>query len=155
MAKEKKNKEVVITNRRAKFEYHFLSEFDAGIMLVGTEVKSVRAGEANLKEAYCVFKEDELYIRDLYIAEYKYGNQNNHETKRPRKLLLKRIELRKLLKKTKEKGYTIVPTKMFFSERGLIKVKIALAQGKKSFDKRESIKDRDLKRDMDRIKKYT
>ncbi len=153
MAKHK-DKNVLVSNRRAKFEYHFLAEFEAGILLTGTEIKSLREGNANLKEAFCQFKDGELYIRNLFIAEYKFGNQNNHETKRTRKLLLRRQELRKLEKRVKEKGFTIVPIDLHLSERGLAKVQIALAQGKKSYDKRESIKERDLKRDMDRMKKY-
>lgn len=153
MKKEKGNKNVHIVNRKASFEYHFLDEYEAGIMLTGTEIKSIREGNANLKEAYCAFKDDELFIRNMYIAEYKYGTIHNHETKRIRKLLLKKQELRKLQKKVKEKGFTIVPYKLYISERGLAKVKIMLAQGKKSYDKRESIKARDNKRDLDRIKK--
>ena len=142
-----------IVNRKAKFEYHFLQEFDAGIMLVGTEVKSLRSGNGNLSDAYCLFKNGELYIKSLYIGEYDHGNINNHETRRDRKLLLKKTELKKLEKRVKEKGFTIVPYKIFFSERGLVKIQIVLGQGKKSYDKRDSIKDRDMKRDMDRMKK--
>lgn len=140
----------VIVNRKAKFEYHFLDTFEAGIMLTGPEVKSIRAGEASIAEAYCMFKSGQLYIRNLYIAEYKLAHQAGLDTKRERKLLLKNRELRKLEKRTKEKGFTIVPYRIYLSERGLIKVEVVLAQGKKSFDKRSTIKDRDIKRDMDR-----
>ncbi|MFT5168656.1 MAG: SsrA-binding protein [Saprospiraceae bacterium] len=153
MAKEKSNRKVQIVNRKASFEYSFLDEYEAGILLKGTEIKSIRDGNANLKEAYCVFKDGELFIRSMTIAEYKYGTVNNHEPTRVRKLLLKKVELKKLHRKVQEKGLTIVPYKMFISDRGLAKLVIMLAQGKKSFDKRESIKERDNKRDLDRIKK--
>lgn len=143
-----------ISNRKAKFEYNFLQGFEAGLMLKGTEVKSLRKGEANLNDAYCVFnKRGELFLRSAYIAEYEYGNTNNHETRRERKLLLKKTELKKLERRSTEKGLTIVPYKFFFSERGFAKIEIFLAQGKKEYDKRNSIKDRDSKRDLDRIKK--
>lgn len=142
-----------IINRRAKFEFQFLQEFEAGIVLQGTEVKSLRAGEANLADAYCLFSDGELIIKNLYIAEYKYGNQNNHEARRDRKLLLTKPEIRKIEKKVLEKGFTIVPYKIYFSERGFAKVSIALAQGKKYYDKRQSIKERDTQRDLDRIRK--
>lgn len=153
MAKEKANKKVEIVNRKASFEYSFLDEYEAGVMLTGTEIKSLREGNANLKEAYCAFKDDELFIRNMFIAEYKFGTHNNHEPKRIRKLLLRKKELKKLQRKVKEKGLTIVPYKMYISERGFAKIKVMLAQGKKSYDKRQSIKERDNKRDLDRIKK--
>lgn len=153
MAKEQKPRKVEIVNRKAKFEYHFLTEIEAGIILSGTEIKSIRANNANLKEAYCVFQNGELYIKGMHIAEYKYGTHNNHEPVRTRKLLVKKAELKKLERKVKEKGHTIVPYKLYISERGFAKVLIELAQGKKSYDKRESIKARDSKRDLDRIKK--
>ena len=140
----------VIVNKKAKFEYHFLQEFEAGVMLTGTEVKSLRIGNANLSDAYCHFKDGALLIKSMYIAEYTHGNIHNHETRRDRKLLLKKPELRKLEKKTKEKGFSIIPYKIYFSERGLAKILIVLAQGKKAYDKRQSIKDRDVQRDMDR-----
>ncbi len=146
-----KPKEII--NRKAKFEYHFIQELDAGIMLVGTEVKSLRSGNANISDAYCIFKNGELIIKSLYIGDYDHGNINNHESRRDRKLLLKKTELKKLERRVNEKGMTIVPYKVFFSERGLVKIKIVLGQGKKSYDKRESIKERDLKRDLDRYKK--
>ena len=153
MAKEQKQRRVEIVNRKAKFEYHFLTEIEAGIQLTGTEVKSIRESNANLKEAYCTFRDGELYIRNMHIAEYKYGTSNNHDPVRTRKLLLKKAELKKLEKRVKEKGLTIVPYKLFISERGFVKILIELAQGKKSFDKRETIKERDSKRDLQRIKK--
>lgn len=142
-----------VKNRKAKFEYQLLQGFEAGMMLKGTEVKSLRKGEASLADAYCHFVNGELYIKSMYIAEYSHGNINNHETRRDRKLLLKKPELKKIEKRISEKGFTLVPYKIFFSERGYAKVEIFLAQGKKAYDKRESIKDRDSKRDLDRIKK--
>ncbi len=151
--KAKVNKKIEIVNRKASFEYSFLDEYEAGVMLTGTEVKSLRESNANLKEAYCAFKGDELFIRNMYIAEYKFGTIHNHETKRMRKLLLKKVELKKLQRKVKEKGLTIVPYKIFINERGFAKITIMLAQGKKTFDKRATIKERDNKRDLDRIKK--
>jgi len=143
---------IEIVNRRASYEYHFLAEFEAGIVLTGTEIKSIRKGNVNLRDAYCTFKNGELFLNNMFIAEYKYGNQFNHEERRTRKLLLKRQELRKLEKRVKEKGLTIVPVRLFVNERGLAKVDIALAQGKKTYDKRDSIKEKDLKRDLARIK---
>ncbi len=153
MAKEQRIRKVQIVNRKAKFEYHFLSEIEVGIMLTGTEIKSIRESNANLKEAYCAFKDGELFIRGMHIAEYKYGTHNNHDPVRIRKLLLKKAELKKLERKVKEKGLTIVPYKLFISERRFAKIIIQLAQGKKSFDKRETIKARDSKREIDRLKK--
>lgn len=143
-----------IINRKAKFEYNFLQGFEAGIMLKGTEVKALRKGEANLNDAYCLFnKNQELFIKSLFIAEYEHGNVNNHETRRDRKLLLRKPELKKLERRSTEKGLTIVPYRVFFSERGFAKVELFLAQGKKSYDKRQNIKERDAKRDLDRVKK--
>ncbi len=150
MAKQKK---IEIIKRRAKYEYHFLQEFEAGMSLTGTEVKSVKAGNANLSDAYCIFKDGELYVKSMFIAPYDFGNQNNHLERRDRKLLLRKPELKKLEKKIKEKGLTIVPYRLYFSERGFIKLEIILAQGKKAYDKRASIKEKDNKRDLDRIKK--
>jgi SsrA-binding protein len=143
-----------IVNRKAKFEYHFLQEFEAGVVLVGTEVKSIKAGNANLSDAYCLFDKDgNLVIKSMYIAEYDHGNVNNHESRRDRRLLLRKTELNKLQRRVTEKGLSIVPYKIYFSERGLIKLMIVLAQGKKAYDKRDTIKDRDNKRELDRIKK--
>jgi len=139
-----------IINRKAKFEYQFIQGFEAGIMLQGTEVKSLRNGDANMNDAYCLFNNGELYIRNLFIGEYSHGNVNNHETRRERKLLLKKSELTKLEKRVSEKGFTIVPYRIFFSERGYAKMEVFLAQGKKSYDKRESIKQKDIRRDLDR-----
>lgn len=142
-----------IVNRKAKFEYHFLQSFEAGVTLVGTEVKSIKNGEANLSDSYCLFKDGELFIKSLYIAEYKFGNVHNHETRRDRKLLLKKTELKKIERRVREKGNSVIPYRIYMNDRGLIKIEIALAQGKKSYDKRDSIKAKDQKRDMDRMKK--
>ena len=147
----KEPKEIV--NRKAKFEYEFIQEFDAGLMLLGTEVKSLREGNANLSDAYCMFRDGGLYVRSMYIGEYTHGNIFNHETRRERKLLLKKRELHKLDRRVTEKGLTIVPYKIFFSDRGLAKLRIALAQGKKTYNKKETIRERDAQREMDRIKK--
>ncbi|TXB60573.1 SsrA-binding protein SmpB [Phaeodactylibacter luteus] len=153
MAKKTKEHAVEINNRKANFEYRFLDVLEAGIVLTGTEVKSLRRGNANLRDAYCFFRKGELYIKSLFIAEYDHGNLFNHEARRTRKLLLKRNQLRKLEKQLKEKGLTIVPSRLYINDRGFAKLEIALAQGKKVYDKRESIKQKDVKRDLDRIKK--
>lgn len=139
-----------IVNRRAKFEYHCVQELEAGMVLLGTEVKSLKAGNAHLSDAYCFFDKGELILKSAYIAEYEHGNIHNHESRRDRKLLLKKSELKKLERKVNEKGLTIIPYKFYLSERGFIKVQIWLAQGKKAFDKRESIKERDMKKDLAR-----
>lgn len=152
-SKKKKEYDIEIVNRKASYEYHYIEVMEAGIMLYGTEIKSIRANNVNLRDAYCFFKKGDLYIKSLFIGEYKFGNQFNHEPRRTRKLLLKRNQLRKLEKQMKERGYTIVPIRLYVTERGFAKVEIALAQGKKSYDKRHSIKERDAKRDLSRIKK--
>jgi SsrA-binding protein len=142
-----------ILNRKAKFEYTFVDTLEAGIMLVGPEVKSLREGNANMTDAYCFFRKGELFIRGLYIAEYKMAHHFVPDPRQERKLLLNKRELKKLERKAKEKGFTIIPYKIFFNDRGLVKIEIALAQGKKVHDKRQSIKDKDARRDLDRIKK--
>ncbi len=142
-----------IKNRRSRFEYHISATFTAGLVLTGTEVKSVRDAKAGLVDSYCYFFKDELYVKNMYIAEYKLGTHNNHDPRRLRKLLLNRSELKKLGTKVKERGFTIVPLRLFISETGLIKLEIGLAQGKKTYDKRQSIKNKDLKREMDRADK--
>lgn len=144
-------KEVV--NRKATYEYHFHSKYEAGIVLQGSEIKSIRSGHVNLSDAYCLFKDNELFVKSLYIKEYDNAGYANHESRRDRKLLLKKQELKKLLRRVKEKGFSIIPYRVYFSERNLVKVEIALAQGKKAYDKRESIKEKDNKRDLDRLKK--
>lgn len=146
-------KPIEVVNRRAQYEYQFISNYEAGILLKGTEIKSIRANQVNLKDAYCLFKKGELFIKNMFIKEYAFGNYNNHEARRDRKLLLKKVELKKLEKRVKERGFTIVPYRLYLNERGIAKIEIALAQGKKSFDKRNTIKQKDQKRDLDRIKK--
>lgn len=150
---EKKPRKIEIVNRRAQYEYEFLDVLEAGIVLQGTEIKSIRKGNANLSDAYCVFQSDGLYVRSMFIAEYENGTYANHESRRIRKLLLRKPELRKLERRVKERGLTIVPYKLYLSDRGLAKLEIALAQGKKTHDKRESIKEKDNKRELDRMKK--
>lgn len=140
----------VIVNRKAKYEYALVDEFEAGIVLKGTEVKALRAGNANLSDAYCVFDGGILVIKSMFIAEYDHGNINNHETRADRKLLLRKTELKKIKRKLDEKGLTLVPYKIYFSERGFVKINLWLAQGKKSYDKRNSIKEKDVKRELDR-----
>jgi SsrA-binding protein len=150
-----KQKNIEYVNRKARHEYNFLETVEAGIMLTGTEIKSIRGGLVNLRDAYCVFQGDELWVRSIYIGEYKQGNIHNHEERQPRKLLLKRQELNKWLKKIKEKGFTIIPYRLYLNERGIAKVEVVLVQGKKVYDKRETIKARENKRQLDRvIKKY-
>ena len=141
-----------IKNRKASFEYQFIATFVAGISLLGTEIKSIRDNKANISDAHCVFIDDELFVRNLHIAEYPNGGYINHEPKRERKLLLNRQELNKMLGKVKGKGNSIIPIRLFINEKGKAKVEIALAKGKKIYDKRESIKKKKKKRDMDRIK---
>lgn len=144
----KKNIEFV--NRKAKFEFHFLETVEAGMMLTGTEIKSIRGGHVNLRDAYCVFQGDELWCRSIFIGEYKQGNIHNHEERRARKLLLKRQELTKWQKKVKEKGFTIIPYRLYLNERGIAKLEVVLVQGKKVYDKRETIKQRENKRSLSR-----
>jgi SsrA-binding protein len=142
-----------IKNRSAHFEYQIDDKLVAGMVLTGTEVKSLRAGKASFNDSYCLFQGDELFIRSLHIAEYDRGTYNNHDPIRERKLLLSRKELRKWQAKIKEKGYTIIPMRIFFAESGKAKVQIGLAKGKKLHDKRESIKQRDAARELHRIRK--
>ena len=143
-----------IVNRRASHEFHFLSTFEAGVVLGGSELKSIRAGHAGLTDAYCIFVNGELWVKSLYIKEYENANSySTRPSRRDRKLLLHKSELRKLEKRVKEKGLSIVPYKIYFSERNCVKIEIALGQGKKSFDKRETIKEKDSKRDIDRMMK--
>jgi SsrA-binding protein len=141
---------VTIKNKRAAFEYFLTEEFIAGIVLTGTEIKSLRDGKANLTDAFCAFEGDELFVKNLHISEYKYGTYSNHEPKRDRKLLLNRRELNKIISKTREKGLTIIPTLLFINEKGLAKIKIAIAKGKKLYDKRETLKTKDNRREIER-----
>jgi SsrA-binding protein len=141
---------IEIKNKRAYYEYFITDEITAGIMLTGTEIKSIRSGKANIADAYCTFVNNELFIRNMYIAEYTYGSYNAHEPRRDRKLLLTARELGKYHNKIKDKGLTIIPLRIYINEKGLAKLDIALAKGKKLYDKRASIKDKDVKRDMER-----
>ncbi len=147
-------KTVQIKNRKAKFNYEFLDSYIAGIVLSGTEIKSIRVGKASIAESFCEFNEaGELFVVNMQIEEYAWGTHYNHKPKAARKLLLNKNELKKLHKEVKNSGLTIVPTLLFINDRGLAKLKIVLARGKKQFDKREVIKDRDTKRQLDRVKK--
>jgi SsrA-binding protein len=143
-----------IKNRKAGFEYEFIDKYIAGIVLLGTEIKSIRNGKAGLSDAYCHFVKGEMYIKNLHISEYEFGTHNNHEVRRERKLLLNKKELIKLERKTKETGLTIIPIRMFLTEKGLVKLEIALAKGKQKHDKRETLKMKDHTREMDRVKKF-
>lgn len=143
---------VNIQNKKARFEYELLDIFTAGMQLLGTEIKSIRQGKASIAEAYCFMKDGELWIKGMNIAEYDFGNINNHDPIRDRKLLLQKHELQKIEKKIKDQGITIVPLKVFLNTKGLAKIDIALARGKKLFDKRHSLKEKDVKRDLDRSK---
>lgn len=142
---------VNIRNKRASYEYFLEEKLVAGIQLTGTEIKSIRYGKASLPEAYCIFIGEELFVRNMNISEYALGTYNNHEPKRDRKLLLTKRELSKLQSKINEKGYTIVPVALFINGKGLAKLEIALAKGKHTYDKRASIKEKDIKRDLDRL----
>ncbi|RLD91696.1 MAG: SsrA-binding protein [Bacteroidetes bacterium] len=139
-----------IKNKRASHEYFFLEKYVAGIVLTGTEIKSIRSGKASLVDSYCNFEEDELFVVGMHIAEYTYGTYNNHFPKRVRKLLLTARELKKLKNKVKDKGLTIIPITLFINDRGLAKVEIALAKGKHFYDKREDLKKKDSQREIDR-----
>lgn len=143
-------KTVNIKNKKAGFEYFLLQEYQAGIQLTGTEIKSIREGKTSIVDAYCMFKGDELYVIGMHIAEYGYGTYNNHEPKRDRKLLLTKRELKKLQTKVKERGFTIIPTLLYINEKGLAKLAISLARGKHHYDKRETLKQKDVRREIDR-----
>ena len=147
-------KSVNILNKKAGYLYELLDSYTAGIVLTGTEIKSIREGKASIAESFCEFNENsELFVVNMTVQEYDYGNHFNHKPKAERKLLLNKKELQKLEKEVKNSGLTIIPTKLFINEKGFAKLQIALAKGKKLFDKRESIKDRENKRNLDRIKK--
>lgn len=147
----KYSKDVNIKNKRATFDYNVLETFTAGIVLTGTEIKSIRLGKAGLVDTYCYVTNGEVWVKNMYIAEYFYGTYNNHEQRRDRKLLLNRKEINRLEKDGKEAGFTIVPLKLFINERGLAKLVIGLCRGKKEYDKRQSIKEREDKRAMARM----
>jgi SsrA-binding protein len=150
---DKRKVSINIKNKRATFDYIITDTYTAGIVLTGTEIKSIRLGKASLVDTYCMFIGEEMWVKNMYVAEYFYGSYNNHTARRDRKLLLERRELRKLKQSVKNPGFTIVPTRLFINEKGLAKLVIGLARGKHEYDKRDSIKERDDKREMDRIRK--
>jgi len=145
--------QINIKNKKARYEYEFLEKFTAGLQLYGTEIKSIRAGKASIVEGYCYVNNGEVFIKNMYISEYEQGSYNNHEPRRDRKLLLNRNEIDKLIKKKKDVGLTIVPISLFINGKGYAKLDIALAKGKKLYDKRHDLKAKDDKRSMDRAMK--
>ena len=148
------NKKVNILNKKAKFEYQLLDQYNAGIVLTGTEIKSIRQGKASITESFCEFNENnELFIINMFIDEYEFGNHFNHKSKSQRKLLLNKKELKKLQKEVKNSGLTIIPLKLFINDNGYAKILISLAKGKKLYDKRQVLKERENKRQLDRVKK--
>lgn len=150
---EKLKNSVLIRNKRASFDYELVDFYKAGIVLVGTEIKSIRLGKASLVDTFCFFNNGELWVKNMNISEYFYGTYNNHLPRRDRKLLLSKNELLKIRRQTKDTGFTVVPTKLFINEKGLAKLEIAVAKGKKSYDKRDALKEKDDKRNMDRAMK--
>lgn len=146
-------REIKIRNKKARFNYELLDSFDAGIQLQGTEIKSIRMGKASIAESFCEVKAGEVFIVNMHIDEYDWGTHNNHKIKRNRKLLLTKTEIQKIEKKTNETGLTAIPTLLYINDKGLAKVRISLAKGKKLYDKRNTIKEKDLHRDMQRIQK--
>ncbi len=146
-------KSINIKNKKASFEYAFIDKYSAGMQLTGTEIKSIRESKANISDAYCFFKDNELFVKNLHISEYKEGSYNNHEPKRDRKLLLNKRELEKIKNETKDKGITIIPLRIFINEKGLAKIEIAVSKGKKNYDKREDLKEKDAKREIARAMK--
>jgi SsrA-binding protein len=143
-----------IKNKRATFDYEFIDTLTAGIVLTGTEIKSIRLGKASLVDTYCYFNRGELWVKNMHITQYSYGSYNNHVERRERKLLLNKKELRNLEADSKSPGFTIVPVRLFINEKGLAKLAIALAKGKKEYDKRQSLKDKEDRREMDRAMKH-
>lgn len=150
--KQRFSNDINIRNRQASFEYELLDKYVAGIVLTGTEIKSIREGKVNLQDGYCYLNNGELFVKGINITPYAQGTHYNHDATRERKLLLKRAELKKLDGKIEEKGLTLVPTRLFINDRGFAKMEIALAKGKKLHDKRESIKERDAKRELNKLK---
>lgn len=146
-------KKINIKNKKASFQFLFTEEFVAGIVLVGSEVKSIKNGMVSFTDCYCFFRNDEIFVKNLHISEYKQASYNQHDPKRDKKLLLTKREIKKIKEKVKEKGFTVVPTKLFVNDKGMIKISIALAKGKKLYDKRETIKKRDDERKIELHKK--
>jgi len=150
--KQRFSNDINIRNRQAGFEYEILDKYVAGMVLMGTEIKSIREGKVNLQDGYCYLNNNELFVKGINITPYAQGTHYNHEATRERKLLLKRSELKKLESRVTEKGLTLVPTRLFINDRGLAKLEIAVGKGKKLHDKRENIKEREAKRDLNRMK---
>lgn len=150
--REQTAKRINLKNRKASYEYHLSDKYIAGMVLRGTEIKSIREARINLQPAYCIVRQGELFVRDLHISPYRHATHYNHESTRERKLLLKKGEIKKLEAKSQEKGYSIVPVRLFVNDRGLAKLEIALAKGKKLHDKRHSIREKDERRELSRIK---
>ncbi|MBP3228037.1 MAG: SsrA-binding protein SmpB [Bacteroidaceae bacterium] len=148
--KQNKTQRILIKNRRALFDYHVLKRFTAGLVLYGTEIKSIRAGKAGLADTYCLVQQGEVWVKGMYIAEYAFGSFRNHTPLRDRKLLLNRREIRELASETKSPGVTIVPLELYINDKGLAKLDIALCRGKREYDKRETIKERESKRELQR-----
>lgn len=146
-----KHSSVNIKNKKATFDYELLETFTAGMVLTGTEIKSIRLGKASLVDSYCLLVNGECWVRNMHIAEYFYGTYNNHNARRDRKLLLNRKELQKLMRLTRETGFTIIPVRLFINDKGLAKLVIAVAKGKKQYDKRQSLKEKEDKRSMERM----
>ncbi len=151
MAKEKPTNQITIKNKRASFDYELLETFTAGLVLTGSEIKSIRLGKASLVDTFAIVERGEVWVKNMYVAEYFFGTYNNHAPRRDRKLLLNRKEIRRLQTAAKDRGFTLVPTRLFINERGLAKLVLAIARGKKEYDKRQSIRERDDRREMDRM----
>ena len=151
MSKEKPTNQITIKNKRASFDYELLETFTAGLVLTGTEIKSIRLGKASLVDTFAIVEHGEVWVKNMYVAEYFFGTYNNHAPRRDRKLLLNRKEIRRLQTAAKDRGFTLVPTRLFINERGLAKLVLAIARGKKEYDKRQSIRERDDRREIDRM----
>ena len=155
MVKTTKTARVQIKNKRAEFDYEVLDRYTAGLVLTGTEVNSIRAGKASLVDTFCYIYNGEVWVKNMYVAEYDFGSYNNHNTRRERKLLLQKKEIRQLQEETKAPGFTLVPLKLFFDENGRVKMQLGLCRGKKEYDKRQSLREKDDRREMDRaMKRY-
>lgn len=152
--KEVKSKTINIKNKRASFDFALFDDYTAGIVLTGTEIKSIREGKAGLADTFCYVYNGEVWVKNMYIAEYSFGSYNNHQTRRDRKLLLTAKEIARLTNTSQTPGFSIIPTRLFLNEKGLAKLVIAIARGKKQYDKRDSIKERDDRRAMDRAMKF-